>query len=415
MTQRLKRETGLGGAMIIGLGSILGTGAYVSIGLSASIASETLVLAIIIASVTALCNGLSSAQLASAHPVSGGTYEYGYQFLNPSCGVLAGVLFLIAKSASAATAALGIAWYSSDKLGVGGASVNAIAIGLLLLFTIFVLAGVKRTNWLNVVLVTISLLGLAVFVSLAFSQQPAYDANDVSTSSSSLLYAAALMFVAFTGYGRIATMGEEIKDPRKNIPRAVVITLAVITIIYLAVGMAILHVSNPQELSRSDFNIARLLEDNPFQVVIVVGGMTAMCGVVINLILGVSRVFMAMGRRRDLPEQLSVLDEAGNSAPTATWTTFLLMSLIVMVGSIQLTWAFSAFTVLIYYGLTNLAALRVPQKDRFIPKFVSVIGLLSCIGLAAFIPLSVVISGSITAAALVGLSYLYRNWRSNER
>ena len=140
-----------------------------------------------------------------------------------------------------------------------------------------------------------------------------------------------------------------------------------------------------------------------------------MCGVVINLILGVSRVFMAMGRRRDLPEQLSVLDEAGNSARTATWFTFLLMSLIVMVGSIQLTWAFSAFTVLIYYGLTNLAAIRVPQKDRFIPKFVSVIGLLTCIGLAAFIPLNVVISGSITAAVLVGLSYLYRNWRSNER
>ena len=372
-------------------------------------------LAIIIASVTALCNGLSSAQLASAHPVSGGTYEYGYQFLNPSCGVLAGILFLIAKSASAATAALSIAWYASNKLGVEGASVNAIAIGLLLLFTIFVLAGVRRTNWLNVVLVTISVLGLTVFVGLAFSQQPAYDANDVSTSSSSLLYASALMFVAFTGYGRIATMGEEIKDPRRNIPRAVVITLVVITIIYLAVGMATLHVSNPQELSRKDFNIARLLEDNPFQVVIVVGGMSAMCGVVINLILGVSRVFMAMGRRRDLPEQLSVLDEAGNSAPTATWVTFLLMSLIVMVGSIQLTWAFSAFTVLIYYGLTNLAALRVPQKDRVIPKFVSVIGLLTCIGLAAFIPLNVVISGSITAAVLVGFSYLYRNWRSNER
>ena len=269
MTQRLKRETGLGGALIIGLGSILGTGAYVSIGLSASIANETLVLAIIIASVTALCNGLSSAQLASAHPVSGGTYEYGYQFLNPSCGVLAGILFLIAKSASAATAALSIAWYASNKLGVEGASVNAIAIGLLLLFTIFVLAGVRRTNWLNVVLVTISVLGLTVFVGLAFSQQPAYDANDVSTSSSSLLYASALMFVAFTGYGRIATMGEEIKDPRRNIPRAVVITLVVITIIYLAVGMATLHVSNPQELSRKDFNIARLLEDNPFQVVIV--------------------------------------------------------------------------------------------------------------------------------------------------
>ena len=194
-----------------------------------------------------------------------------------------------------------------------------------MLFTIFVLAGARRTNCLNVVLVTISVLGLTVFVGLAFSQQPAYDANDVSTSSSSLLYASALMFVAFTGYGRIATMGEEIKDPRRNIPRAVVITLVVITIIYLAVGMATLHVSNPQELSRKDFNIARLLEDNPFQVVIVVGGMSAMCGVVINLILGVSRVFMAMGRRRDLPEQLSVLDEAGNSAPTATWVTFLLM------------------------------------------------------------------------------------------
>lgn len=388
MTERLIRNTGLSGALVIGLGSILGTGAYVSVGLSASIAGSWLVWAIVIAAVTALCNGLSSAQLAAAHPVSGGTYEYGYQFLNPLSGIVAGWLFIVAKSASAATAALAIAWSISVLLTISATSVTVIAIGLLFLFTLFVLSGVRRTNWLNALLVAVSLIGLGVFVAAALAQPSALPETPLTPSSLSLFHAAALMFVAFTGYGRIATMGEEITDPRRNIPKAIVLTMAVVSAIYIAVGLAILHLGGVASFEQSHFNIATLISDPNWRWLVVFGGVVAMSGVVLNLVLGVSRVILAMGRRGDLPQSLAKLSSDNQSAPAATWATFAIMAIIALLGGIESAWTLSAFTVLVYYGITNIAALKVSNEQRFIPKWVSILGLVSCFGLVVLAALA---------------------------
>ncbi|WP_404400163.1 APC family permease [Idiomarina seosinensis] len=382
MTGQLVRGTGLGGALVIGLGSILGTGAYVSVGLSATIAGDMLVWAIVMAAVTALCNGLSSAQLAAVHSVSGGTYEYGYRFLNPASGIAAGGLFIIAKSASAATAALAIAWYIGASFAVSGYIIKAIAIALLLLFTVFVLLGVRRTNWLNMVLVSLGIIGLFVFIGVVFSSDLAGQktlSQPLIADDLSVFHAAALMFVAFTGYGRIATMGEEITEPRKNIPRAVLLTLVLVSALYIAVGLAILQFGHLAEVKDRHFNIASLISDSPWQWLVILGGVVAMAGVVLNLILGVSRVVLAMGRRGDLPRFLDRLDKSNQSAPAATWLSFLIMAVIAAFGGIESAWTLSAFTVLIYYGITNLAALKVSKKQRFIPKFVSVLGLVSCV------------------------------------
>ncbi len=389
MNDRLLRNTHLSGAVVIGLGSILGTGAYVSVGLSASIAGSLLIWAIIIAALTALCNGLSSAQLASAHPVSGGTYEYGYQFLNPTYGRIAGILFIIAKSASAATAALAVAQYINSFLGLPDWFVNVLSVILLLGLTLMVLSGVRRTNWLNTTIVVISLIGLFVFVGVAFSLPPsANKPTSVVVQDFSLFHAAALMFVAFTGYGRIATMGEEIAEPRRNIPRAVWLTLILVSIIYVLVGLAILHLYDPSSAQTDNFNIANLVGDSPWRWLILIGGVTAMTGVVLNLVLGVSRVVMSMGRRGDLPHALAILDVDNKSAPRATWLTFFIMAAIALVGDIEVTWTLSAFTVLVYYGITNLAAIKVADTERFIPRWVSYAGLLSCLGLVVFAALA---------------------------
>lgn len=382
MAKQLVRETRLGGAIVIGLGSILGTGAYVSIGLSASVAGDLLVWAIVIAALTALCNGLSSAQLAAAHPVSGGTYEYGYRFLNPSSGKIAGYLFIIAKSASAATAALAVATYLNGYLEFPTWTVKAIAAVLLLAFTITVLAGIKRTNLLNVIIVVIGVSGLLVFIAVAFTQ-PIVNSVAVSPddSDSSLFHAAALMFVAFTGYGRIATMGEEITEPRHNIPRAVWLTLGLITGLYILIGMAVLRIFDSAALQANDFTISQLITEPTWQWAVVIGGIVAMAGVVLNLVLGVSRVVLAMGRRGDLPRTMANLNEKGESAPAATWATFFIMATIAILGGIQSAWTLSAFTVLTYYAITNIAALKVAAEDRFIPRWVSLAGLVSCTGL----------------------------------
>lgn len=395
----LSKTTGLWGALVIGLGSILGTGAYVSVGLSSTFAGHFLVLAIAIAALTALCNGLSSAQLAAAHPVSGGTYEYGYRYLNPISGKLAGGLFVVAKSASAATAALAVTVFTlhvfehvmPSTVNLNTVFVSALSIGLLLLFTFLVLNGVRRTNWLNTVLVLISVAGLLTFIIAAMSLDLRTASHQVTGSDNtvhehlevswlSVSHAAALMFVAFTGYGRIATMGEEIIAPRRNIPQAVVITLTIISLLYVLLGLAILRIDTGQLVS-NNYNIAYLLPDSIWQKIVLFGGITAMCGVILNLLLGVSRVILAMGRRGDLPNTFGKLSNDNQSAPAATWATFAVISVIIALGGIQFAWTLSALTVLLYYGITNLAALNVEKSKRFIPRWVSVIGLLSCFSL----------------------------------
>ncbi|HSH46027.1 MAG TPA: amino acid permease, partial [Longimicrobiales bacterium] len=211
---RLRREVGLSGAILLGLGSMVGTGVFVSTGIAAGVAGPSLIAATLLAALVATANGLSSAQLAAAHPVSGGTYEYGYLWLSPALGFSAGWMFLLAKSASAATAALGFGGYLLDLLNQQGQGWRiGIAVTAALAITAFVAGGIRRSNAGNAVIVTVTLVGLVALVVFAapdaLSEEgranfsPFFPADRGGLEP--LLHGAALMFVAFTGYGRIAT------------------------------------------------------------------------------------------------------------------------------------------------------------------------------------------------------------------
>ncbi len=406
MNQQLVRSTSLAGAIVLGLGSILGTGAFVSVGIGADIAGGAVLWAILIAAVTALCNGLSSAQLASAHSVSGGTYEYGYRFLTPAYGVTAGSLFVVAKSASAATAALAVGWYVTNVTAIPEYLAQWIAAAVLVLFTLLVLGGVKRTNWVNAAIVTVSIVALLAFIITGHQQTAVVERASVEWWH--VLQAAALLFVAYTGYGRIATMGEEVQNPRQVIPLAVILTLAVVTLLYLGVGSALLHFPSIADFQAEHFSLASLLSTGPIQWLVTAGAVVAMGGVILNLILGVSRVVLAMGRRADLPMRFANLNDQQTSAPPATWLTCFVMLVLVAIGDIKTAWSFSAFTVLVYYGITNLAALKVTKSDRFVPKWVSILGLVSCLGLAVFVPWQVLLSGLIFIVVVLLIHQLRR-------
>ena len=243
---QLRREVGLIGAVMLGLGSIVGTGVFVSIGIGAGVTGPAVVLAIAAAALVATANGLSSAQLAATHPVSGGAYEYGYRYLTPLLGFTAGWVFLLAKSASAATAALGFSGYLLDLAGIhnDGARI-ATALAAIAILTAVILGGIRRSNRTNTVIVSITLGALGLFVLLGIpSARAGTPANFIpflvpaagETPLHAFLHATALMFVAYTGYGRVATLGEEVRDPRRTIPRAIVATLVVTMLLYVAVG-----------------------------------------------------------------------------------------------------------------------------------------------------------------------------------
>ncbi len=399
--RRLSRELGTFGAVMMGLGSIVGTGVFVSIGVAAGITGPSVVLAIAIGGVVATFNGLSSAQLAAAHPVSGGTYEYGYRFLSPRFGFTAGWTFLLAKSASAATAALGFAGYALGAFGIEARGpVVPLALVLVAALTGVVLAGIRRSNTTNVAIVAVTLASLAFFVlaglptlvergGAAFA--PFFDPEPGRGGLPALLYASALMFVAYTGYGRIATLGEEVRDPARTIPRAVVAALVVVMVLYAAVAVVGVGTAGAGALSAVDARTAPLeTAARGFGVpyapqVLAVGAVTAMVGVLLNLILGLSRVLLAMGRRRDVPRVFGRVNESGTTPVPAVIAVGVLIAGLALLGDVRTTWSFSAFTVLVYYAITNLAALRLPDETRRFPRWVSVAGLISCLTLAFFV------------------------------
>ncbi len=400
---KLHRELGVFGSMMMGLGSIVGTGIFVSIGIAAGVAGPSVVLAIGVAALVAVCNGLSSAQLAANHAVSGGTYEYGYKYAWPLLGFLAGWMFLCAKTASAATAALGFSGYV--LLGIGGdveTWLIPLALASAVLLTVLVLSGIRHSNRVNITIVSITLIALALFVGSGIPIAVARAGENLTpffaspttdrSSTAAFLEGCALMFVAFTGYGRIATLGEEVHEPRRTIPRAIGLTLMVSAILYIAVGLVAVAAVGPAELSSMTRGNAAPLEQVAKQFraswvswIVALGAITAMLGVLLNLILGLSRVLLAMGRRTDAPSIVSKLDASGKTPIIAVPIVGAAVAGLTLFGSIHTTWSFSAFTVLVYYGITNYCALRLPREQRYYPRWVAAAGLVACLVLAFFV------------------------------
>lgn len=459
----LKREIGTTGAMFMGLGSMIGTGVFVSIGLCAEKTGVLLLFAVPLAGLVALCNALSSAQLAARFPVSGGTYEYANRLLNGPIGFAAGWMFICAKSASAATAALGLAGYLLNALQWEGPDSKHVilAVSVLIVPLSLVLFGIRQSNQINSVVVSITLCALSLLImagvtavlilpdfstlwNAVLSQKFELDSagntpHDFSSLSftsvhwSDFLEATALMFVAFTGYGRIATLGEEVKRPRTTIPRAIAITMLISVLVYMGISFTALSTLGTERLYRATMEqaapleiVARQLEtafaNQPglwrflpagiLTAAILVGAITAMTGVLLNLLLGLSRVLLAMGRRKDLPVLLTRVHPENGAPRPAILVTGGIVLLLVLIGSVKLAWTFSALTVLFYYGITNLAALRLQPSERLYPAWVSICGLIGCLFLVVFIDGRAWLAGAIILAIGFGirsLSNFYQN------
>ncbi len=414
----LRRELGIFGAVLMGLGAMIGTGIFVSIGIAAGVAGPAVILATALAAVVALCNGLSSAQLAASHPVSGGTYEYGYRYLNPRLGFTAGWLFLLAKSASAATAALGFSGYLLHAFSWPRAWLVPLALGAVALFTLIVLGGIRRSHLANVLIVSTTLLALLFFIVAGVPQisvsrfTPFFGSGGDSAPWSALLQASALMFVAYTGYGRIATMSEEVRDPERTIPLAILITMWVTMLLYVGAAVAGIGVVGAEGLAQATATQAAPLAvaagrfNLPMAAqVLAIGAITAMLGVLLNLILGLSRVLLAMGRRGDMPPLFGRLNTGATTPPWAVIAVGLGIAALVLIGDVRTTWSFSAFTVLIYYAITNLAALHLPVGQRRYPRWIAWLGLGACLFLAFWVQIGTWLAG----LALIGLGLLWHH------
>lgn len=373
----------------------MGTGVFVSLAIGARLAGVWIAAALLLAGALAACNALSSAQLAAAHPVSGGTYEYGYRLIAPSAGFSAGWMFILAKSASAATAALGFGGYVLGLVDVSSIPTRTLALLAVAALTICVLSGIRRSTVLNAALVCATLLALACFVGLAIVS----GGGEVRTGRAfpgplPFFEACALMFVAYTGYGRIATLGEEIANPRRTIPRAIALTITLSVAVYVAVALAGVAGAGSDAFLTSGAPLesaSSAMGSESVALIVASGAMLAMLGVLLNLVLGLSRVALAMGRRGDLPR---VFSKVHNGTPVvAVAGVSLVIGSLALVGDVKTTWSFSAFTVLVYYAITNACALRLSPDDRLYPRWISWLGLFGCLSLAFFVEIHIWLVG----------------------
>jgi APA family basic amino acid/polyamine antiporter len=408
------------------MGAMVGTGVFLGLGLAAGVAGRAVLPAALLAAALAVCNGLSMAQLAVEMPGAAGTYDYANRSLDSTLAFTAGWLFVFAKGASAATAALALAGYLlaafdlNDPLWRIGVGLAAVVV-----LTVSVLGGVRHTSATNLGAVVVTLAGLLFFVWAGLEgighsgplwAAPIFPPPSAGISPPrALFHAAALMVGAYAGFGRIAMLGEEMRAPGRTIPRAIVAAIGVAAALYLLVGATALGNMGAESFAQLARDTAAPLEliAAGFGVpgaatVLAVAALAALSSVLIHLILGISRVLLAMGRRREMPVLLGRVNQAGRTPEAAVVVTGVLIAAMVLIGDIRMTWEFGAFTGLLYYALTNLAAYMLPADKRRYPRPVAAAGLLACLFLAFWVDGEVWVAG----LAVVALGW---GWRAAMR
>lgn len=402
----LARTLTLTDAVAIGLGSIIGAGIFVVTGVAAGIAGPSLILSLLIAAVAAMCNALSSAELARIYPQSGGTYEYGYQKLSPWFGFSAGWMFLVSKLCTSGVAALGFAYYFTHFFP--GASPIPIAASVVILLTGANCFGVKRAGILNKIIVSITIASLLYFtVAGSFTVRLEHFEPFFTSGISGVFEAAALLFFAFTGYARIATLGEEVAEPERTIPKAILITVSTAAILYVlvmiaAVGsvgtVALSQTTSPLEMAAQAFALPGV------KLTTVIVGMTAMLGVLLGEILGTSRMMFAMAHRRDLPVRLTTVSKTHSAPVYGILLSGSIILIVTVAGTLPFVVSSASFTILLYYAIANLSALRLSPAERLYSPVIPVIGFCCCVGLACTLPLQSVLSG----IGVLSIGVLYR-------
>ena len=390
--------------MTIGLGSMIGAGIFVALAPAAAAAGSGLLLGLAVAAVVAYCNATSSARLAARYPQSGGAYVYGRERLGEFWGYTAGWSFIVGKTASCAAMALTVGYY------VWPGHAHAVAVAAVVALTALNYTGIEKSALLTRVTVAVVLAVLAAVVVVIFGFGDA-DASrlvfgdDVSVGG--VLQAAGLLFFAFAGYARIATLGEEVRDPARTIPRSIPIALGITLVIYAVVAVAALSELGAAGLASATAPLAEAVGAagfSGFEPVVRACAAVAALGSLLALILGVSRTTLAMARDRHLPHPLAAVHPRFGSPHRAELVVGLVVAVVAALVDVRGAIGFSSFAVLLYYAIANAAALTLGAK------VIPIIGLAGCLSLAVPLPFSSVLVG-VGVVLLGALAYGVRRLR----
>ncbi|MGC0205580.1 APC family permease [Streptomyces levis] len=406
----LRRTLGVGDAVVIGLGSMVGAGIFAALAPAAHAAGSGLLIGLAVAAVVAYCNAISSARLAARYPASGGTYVYGRERLGDFWGYLAGWSFVVGKTASCAAMALTVGTY------VWPEQAHALAVAAVVALTAVNYGGIQKSAWLTRVIVAVVLAVLAlVVVGCLVSDEADAGRLDIGASGGAggVLQAAGLLFFAFAGYARIATLGEEVREPERTIPRAIPLALGIALVVYVCVAVAVLSVLGSGGLGDATAPLADAAEAAglPWLVPVVrVGAAVAAMGSLLALILGVSRTTLAMARDRHLPGTLAAVHPRFQVPHRAELAVGALVAVLAATVDVRGAIGFSSFGVLAYYAVANASAWTLDPAPA--ARVVPVVGLVGCGVLAFSLPgVSVVVGAGVLLVGVVAYGVRRRTTR----
>ncbi|MFH5209485.1 APC family permease [Antrihabitans spumae] len=388
----LRRRLGLVDSVTIGLGAMLGAGIFAAFAPAAAAAGSYLLVALAIAAVVAYCNASSSARLAALYPQSGGTYVYGRERLGAFWGYLAGWGFVVGKTASCAAMALTIGAYAWP------AQQHAVAVAAVVAVTALNYFGIQKSAVATRVIVAIVLAVLTIVVAVCvFGPNAATGFGSGAADLHGVLQASGLLFFAFAGYARIATLGEEVRDPARTIPRAITTALAITLVVYVVVAVAVLAVLGPDTLATATDPLAQAVSSAgapalaPF---VRIGAVVAAFGALIALVLGVSRTVLAMARDRHLPKALDAVHPKHAVPHRAELAVGAVVAVLAATLDLRSAIGFSSFAVLFYYLICNASAWTLPGGRRWI----AVLGALGCVVIGLSLPVESIVGGSVALA-----------------
>ncbi|MCH6470155.1 APC family permease [Sinomonas terrae] len=401
----LARRLGTFDAVAIGLGSMMGAGIFAAFAPAAVSAGAGLVIGLAIAGVVAYCNATASAQLATQYPTSGGTYVYGRERLGEWPGFFAGWSFVIGKTASAAAMAITFAAYAAPAGWEKPVAVLAVlAVGAVNY------VGVTRTANATKVLAAAVLVVLAFVVVLGLAQghpQPStLTTGLLDRGWYGILQAAALLFFAFAGYARIATMGEEVKEPQRTIPRAIIVALAIVLVVYAAVALTSLLTIGPDRLAASSAPLSDVVTAGGSvwaSPIVRLGAAAATLGSLLSITAGIGRTTLAMARHQDLPGWLAAVHDRYHVPHRAEVVLAVVVCILVVTTDLRGALGFSSFGVLLYYFVANASAFTQDHGHRLYPKVLQILGAIGCVALAGCLPLPSIVAGLVVLA--VGIVY----------
>jgi len=421
----LKRTLNFFDATAIGIGAIIGAGIFVVLGVAVGYAGPAVVISMIIAGTVALFTAISFAELSSAIPKEGGTYQYAYEMINPFVAFISGCMWLFAQTIAGSAVCLGLASYFVGLIpqfpakilvfSFAVSTVNIVAVSAALALTALNLRGIKHSARVNNILVVTKILILCLFVGVgAFLLKPQYYSNFAPNGLFGILQGAGFIFFAYLGFGRIAALGEEVKNPKRTLPLAIFLALGASMILYVVTGFVATGLVPYKILGMSSSPIAdaaKATGSYPLFAIISFGALVATVSVLLTNLLGLSRVSFTMARNGQFPKALAKVHPKLGTPYISILITGALMATLAFVTDLRQAVAITSFSMLTTHIILHSSAIRLRKKIPNLKTFkaplfplIPSLGLASCVILMFSLPTEAWI---VSATVIIALTVLY--------